>query len=347
MTEDPVGQPALLFESLEQAELLLAYAASNGLTIPDQTAQTIIKSKDLLGKNLFTGEYESQTAFWKAREELAKAVAPVSPQSLRQSAEQFPDKALCSRVKGWIFRRPLPSVTRAKLTVRKMYCWTLFTLIALIFIQIYTGIGSSLVNDIQQYLKMVDENSVKQEIVRKSASDHAADSLELQGLEADAERFETETDVRFESLEKWNAYWRFVVTLGTIDCKAAITTDDPYRALKQSLLKARFALDALQRYVLPLLYGLLGACLYVLRSLAQDIRNQSFTRDLVVVYHLRMVMGALAGSIMVWLFLDVIKDEASLKALTPPALAFVVGYGVEILFAFLDRIIEAFSPRKT
>jgi hypothetical protein len=60
-----------------------------------------------------------------------------------------------------------------------------------------------------------------------------------------------------------------------------------------------------------------------------------------------MVMGALAGSIIVWLFLDVIKEEASLKSLTPPALAFVVGYGVEILFAFLDRIIEAFSPKKT
>jgi hypothetical protein len=193
MSEEPLIKPALLFESLDQAESLLAYAASKGLSIPDQTAQTIVKSKDLLGKNLFTGDYESQTDFWKAREELAKAVAPVSPESLRQSAEQFPDKALWSRVKAWAFRRPVPTVTRAKLTVRKMYCTTVLTLATLLFVQIYTVIGAGLVSDIQQFLKMVDENSVKQAAIRNEKGDKAADSPALQTLEAEADRFDTET----------------------------------------------------------------------------------------------------------------------------------------------------------
>ena len=347
MISDSQDKPALLIESLDQAEQLLAYAASKGLSIPDQTAQTIIKSKALPGKDLLKGDYDAQATFWKAREELARAVAPVSPESLRQSADQFPDRALWSRLKAWILRRPVSTVTRAKLTVRKMYCSTLVTLALLLIFQIYTVIGSSLVGEIQQFLKMVDDNGAKQAAIRKEKGDQAADSPELQALEAEAARFDTETEIRFEILEKWNSYWRIAGTTVTVARQATAPVKVKFRALKQSLLTARFALEALQRYMLPLLYGLLGACLYVLRSLAQDIRTQSFTRDLVVVYHLRMVMGALAGSIMVWLFLDVIKEEGPLKSLTPPALAFVVGYGVEILFAFLDRIIEAFSPKKT
>ncbi len=337
----------LLVNSLDEAEQLLAYAASRGLSIPDATAQAIVKSKALPEKDLVNEDsFTPQAEFWKARQELAMAVAPVSPESLRQSAEQFPDRALCSRLKAWVLRRPVPMVTRAKLTVRRMYCWTLLTLLALVVIQIYTVIGSSLVGEIQQFLNMVEENSKKQGAIRMEKGDQAADSKELQALEAEADRFDAETDIRFEVLDKWNGYWRLVVTLGTAATQPGAATKLRFRALKQSMLGAKFALEALQRYILPLLYGLLGACLYVLRSLAQDIRTRSFTRDLVVVYHLRMVMGALAGSIMVWLFMDVIKEEASLESLTPPALAFVVGYGVEILFAFLDRIIEAFSPRK-
>lgn len=179
-----------LIGALEQAEELLAYAATRGIPIPDSTIQTIIKSKALPDKNLFKEDYDGQAAFWKARQDLAKAVAPVSPESLKQSTEAFPDRRLWSRFKARILHRPVPSVTRAALTVRKMYCWALTTLILLIIFQVYTVIGSSLVSDIQQYLSKVNANRVEQAKITKAKGEQAADNQELQDLEAEEAQLE-------------------------------------------------------------------------------------------------------------------------------------------------------------
>jgi hypothetical protein len=107
-------------------------------------------------------------------------------------------------------------------------------------------------------------------------------------------------------------------------------------------LKTRYVLHILQRYILPLLYGLLGATAYVMRSLINDIQNKTYTGKLGVRYGVRTSLGALAG-----LMIGIIpKGTGGLSTLPPMAISFLAGYNVEVLFALMDRFIVSVLKKR-
>lgn len=108
-----------------------------------------------------------------------------------------------------------------------------------------------------------------------------------------------------------------------------------------SLLNSKSTLDILSQYVLPLLYGLLGSLAYILRTLSREIHNVTFTRGSEIRYSLRWPLGMLGG-VTVGLFFDP-ADLTGIAAITPLGLAFLAGYGVELLFTGLDRMVSAFT----
>jgi hypothetical protein len=108
-----------------------------------------------------------------------------------------------------------------------------------------------------------------------------------------------------------------------------------------SLLNSKSTLDILSQYVLPLLYGLLGSLAYILRTLSREIHNVTFTRGSEIRYSLRWPLGMLGG-VTVGLFFDP-ANLTGLAAITPLGLAFLAGYGVELLFTGLDRMVSAFT----
>jgi hypothetical protein len=101
-------------------------------------------------------------------------------------------------------------------------------------------------------------------------------------------------------------------------------------------------LDFVAAYLLPALYGLLGACAFVLRQLCNDVSTLRFADDSRVRYTLRLNIGVLAGLAVGW-FIDPTQGGSVVANLSPLALAFVAGYGSDLLFAVLDRIVNAFS----
>lgn len=92
---------------------------------------------------------------------------------------------------------------------------------------------------------------------------------------------------------------------------------------------------AFASYALPIVYALLGAYAYRLRLFGETIRRRT--------YHpsfsdsARMITAVIAGAI-AGLF-----NPAQGLALSPLATAFLVGYGVELFFKFLDTLINAFG----
>ena len=117
----------------------------------------------------------------------------------------------------------------------------------------------------------------------------------------------------------------------------------PSEQLEVSLATVEIVLDFLATYVLPALYGLLGACAFVLRQLSADIAELRFANDLKVRYTLRLNIGLLAGLAVGW-FISPDQNASVIANLSPLAVAFVAGYGSELLFAVLDRVVNAFSP---
>jgi len=126
--------------------------------------------------------------------------------------------------------------------------------------------------------------------------------------------------------------------------RAAAAAEETRLAVWHQVLldAAKARLKAMSGYVLPLLYGLLGAAAYVMRSLSKEISEVTFSKVSHVRFALRLVLGMLSG-ISVGLVLTPETFPTTLSAVTPLALAFLAGYSVELVFSAMDRLISAFS----
>ncbi|MDO8876296.1 MAG: hypothetical protein Q8M24_14975 [Pseudolabrys sp.] len=96
-------------------------------------------------------------------------------------------------------------------------------------------------------------------------------------------------------------------------------------------------------YLLPMLYGLLGACAFVLRKLSDEIDKLTYANDMRVRYSLRLNIGLLSGLAVGWFIKPTASADSTLVTLSPVALAFIAGYGSELFFVFLDKIVQAFG----
>jgi hypothetical protein len=335
---DPGGPPAILTEAVDDAQLLLAYAAEHGKGVDAETTRIIIGSRRL--RDGAGNEDGAEVAFWLAFDKLARALAPVTVLSLKTFARLEPDGSLSAR----LVRRLLGTAggqSAAQGAMRRIRRWALLTLVVLVASQIYWVVGSTLTRDIPGLLKEVRDRQVKRDELQRRLGAAAASAAELIQLDAEIINQETPLQVNYEILQAWNNVWQ-AERLRRFFGPLPAPTTGTYQNLLKELSTAQFVLSALQQYLLPLLYGLLGAVTYVLRTLAADIKARSYTPDAEVGYRLRMVMGALGG-LVVSSFVAADTSAATLKTLSPFALAFATGYSVEILFAILDRFITAFS----
>ena len=97
-------------------------------------------------------------------------------------------------------------------------------------------------------------------------------------------------------------------------------------------------LGALSNYLLPVLYAWIGAMAYRLREVRDQLRNREYHPDYAA--WARIVTAIIAGAIV-----SLFADFSKATPLSPLAIAFLVGFGVEIFFAFLDRLLVTFGQQ--
>ena len=100
-------------------------------------------------------------------------------------------------------------------------------------------------------------------------------------------------------------------------------------------LNNEMVFGAISSFILPVLYALLGAIAFGLRSSADAIRRhvyEPFYGD-----SARLIMAGIAGAV-----LGLFNGFTLGSSFSPLAIAFLVGYAVEVFFAFLDTTIKAF-----
>jgi hypothetical protein len=99
---------------------------------------------------------------------------------------------------------------------------------------------------------------------------------------------------------------------------------------------------AITACILPALYALLGTCAYLLRSFSEGMSSRTFVPS-----HsdsARFLIAAIGGAV-VGLFNNfTITQQASIP---PLAIAFLVGYAVDVFFSFLEGLIQAFTKSKS
>ncbi len=113
------------------------------------------------------------------------------------------------------------------------------------------------------------------------------------------------------------------------------------RIFASDIDKITFRLNILFVSVLPLLFGLVGSCAYVVRRVSEQIAQSTFSATWTLRHLVRVALGGLAGAVVGFGWLD----SAGLS-LSPLALAFIAGYSVEPVFATFDAIAERFKTAK-
>ena len=109
-------------------------------------------------------------------------------------------------------------------------------------------------------------------------------------------------------------------------------------------------LDVMQKWLLPLLYGAMGAMVFVVRTLSVQARDRLFRQEARVSLVLRVFLGMISGLAIGWFWSSGPQPSSaggaiSVSTLSPFALAFVAGYGVELFFALLDKIVSTFTNK--
>jgi hypothetical protein len=95
---------------------------------------------------------------------------------------------------------------------------------------------------------------------------------------------------------------------------------------------------AITTCILPVLYALLGTCAYLLRSFEDQMSSRTFTPS--AANSARFLIAAIGGAVIGLFNNFTVTEQASIP---PLALAFLVGYAVDVFFAFLEGILKAFT----
>ncbi|WP_446742522.1 hypothetical protein [Silvibacterium acidisoli] len=115
------------------------------------------------------------------------------------------------------------------------------------------------------------------------------------------------------------------------------------RYFAQNLLDdVSFFYGAMGTCILPVLYALLGTCAYLLRNFEQQLRTRTYSPTRA--NSARFLIAAIGGAV-VGLFKNFnISDGASIP---PLAIAFLIGYAVDVFFSFLEGLIQSFTRNTT
>jgi len=111
------------------------------------------------------------------------------------------------------------------------------------------------------------------------------------------------------------------------------------RYFAQSLLDdASFYYGAITSCILPALYALLGTCAYLIRSFEQQMSARTFIPS--EANAARFLIAGIGGAV-VGLFNNLTITQGA--SIPPLALAFLVGYAVDVFFAFLEGLLQSFT----
>ncbi|ADZ91876.1 hypothetical protein [Marinomonas mediterranea] len=297
-TNDALKTPSQELTILvEDGIRLLHYVVRHGdLVINQRVAEGITSANAKLNTKHWT--HEDEVRLLHSYDELARLVYPVTIESIKA--------VVPSHIHGKVAS---PSALKTITWYRR---YTVLTLLCLLIAQMFYLFGHTLIDSLL---------SVPTPLTGTLPADIQAN---------------------YQLLKKWNHVWMLGNTLELQLNDIAATLGDDVASNRSSiefsahLISAQSFLQMLQNYVLPLIYGLLGAFIFVLRSLLQQVRSLTYSASREIGYRLRLTLGCLAGMITGWF----LKPEMGEMALSPMAFAFLAGYSIEVLFTLLDKVID-------
>ena len=329
-----------LKHSLNDAEILANYAVRNNVTGVQEAISGIATAREIFASANLNGD--NQREFYENYSALASKIWPVSVASLKDSLEEYGVE-----VRGWFGFGRKYKLSRAGIVGRRQSILATLVLIVLVVAQSYWLIGNTFI------LAAPPPTAAEIEARRRAESDLKAGKPDLTQTPVSAEeqkaRDEKATaagtlleqsnrqDIHREEITRMLASWAWYFPMH-------IEKSDKEAGADRVFTICGRILDVLQQYVLPLLYGLLGAMAFVIRTISQQARDRLYRVENETGYYLRIWLGILGGLAIGWFFKP---SSEGVGSISPLALAFVAGYSVDLLFTAMDRIVNAFSAPDT
>lgn len=373
MANQPILNETLKNHCIENAvieiQLLVEYVATNGLVVEDAVLTVAHEAKKIIETPAWNTEKEVE--FWKAYAVLSKIVAPVTVESLRATKDEFGDVTLLDRL---LKRSPISNAHRLLNSYRMI---AFFVLIVILVCQIIWLVGTSLVHEAEtQKKRLTDElDDFRMETFCSNNQD-TFNSLKLQESNEKIKSIIQDIYINQTLILGWLGKIRIVLInfnpvydaleMRKIDTKSIeekLDKELKNRDYHKYLAQARTCVMAeahiqhaivmplrmILLYPLPLLYGLLGACAYVLRTIGREIKTLSYTKQNKMGFGLRVQLGSLAGLIISWVFssgfINDIATQSTVTNLSFLAISFIAGYNIELFFQAMDQYLMSYiSP---
>jgi hypothetical protein len=324
--------PAYFGEALADAERLLKYAAELGIDIDDDLRDHILQAR---AASRVGWDEETAANMLKALAKLAARLKPVTAESL----------------KAW------SNETRP--TVRNYWVVAICLAIIIVPFSVASFVSSAISNAIRADIVIANDLAVKlrtRQLPQGPADPDGGVIAELQlfastirAIDGRARQlnklvFGAERDP-FEKIRKDPdaIHKEFQLPQGlpnlALAAEQRTTVYQDVRYFGQSLLDdVSFFYGAMAACLLPVLYALLGTCAYLLRTFEQQMTTRTFTPS--VANSARFLVAAIGGGV-VGLFNNFTIGQGA--SIPPLAIAFLVGYAVDVFFAFLEGMLQAFS----
>jgi len=317
-----------LERSLEDAELLVTYAAEQAVKVEKGTLDAIAQARELLEQKALSGTHKAD--FYNNFIALSRAVAPVTATSLKSCVLEkeyphwllrFEEGMLPKWLSTWLRRRT--KETEANRALRFYHNLGYVLLFSLIVVQGYWSIGNYLMGNVPI---LNENNTEREEAIRQEAryyapranrlpppdtavtpaasqksSDDAAvardqkqnstiDDQEVQKYIDDIKKTQSLTN------EALLVFWAPLIE----QIKHAVGQENNRYWITDII--ARVNLNFLHTYVLPLLYGAIGAIAYVVRRLIGEINSFTYRHAAKSPYNTRILLGGLAGLAIGWFY---------------------------------------------
>ena len=326
---DPDGHSRLA-SGAEDADALLYYAVSSGRELTPAIRDPIVHTFRAVTTGQPVSDQE-ETEFLAAYAKLAAMVHPTTAATLRATSRTVQ--------RPWLWRRfsqePISEAQRVAYR---------FGVLALILILIIGGAEwtrtfiNSVVTDQAEYGRLLEERRATRAAQKRLAEQITLVDRERQGvvddLRASLVRQREELDLRLQTMDDRDGALSRRIQAGYETLERILPVVN-WNELRNVITPVATIMAVL---ILPVLYGALGTCAFVLRTVYAEMVERSFDGRRTGEFMVRIFLGMLSGVSLQWLLVR--EGQTIPGGVTPAVLAFLGGYGVELLFAAIDRILS-------
>jgi hypothetical protein len=333
-------------EALQDAESLLQFASETGIAVDDETKKSVLAARSAFTRGL---DEAAVANLLTALARLAATLSPVTPKSLCESASR---------------------------DIKRTHPYRIWASALAVIIVIYSTLSfvtSAIANSINADIAAANTFAVKLNAEFPEASASSSElpaglsrpdvTKDLQEYAATIRNIDSQSrELSFyihtykhffdpASIDPYYAFRSHPDQLSQIFELHLPLTDYGQATLNctQTYQKVRYTAQhladdvsfyygAVSSCILPVLYALLGAFAYILRTFERRVSTRSYVPS--SADSARFVIAAIGGAV-VGLFTNV-TTGGGIKV-SPLGIAFLVGYAVDVFYAFLETLIQSFT----